>query len=485
MSNIRVNAITDEAGTGAPDFPNGYTVAGAVPAAPESGVQTFTATGALANGDLVGLNPDGTVSVVSPYAGADSSYAYVTGSGGFSSSFSILDTFNNKFVLFYSINYKPYAVVATVVGSDITFGTPVTFATTYSEVREVTFDNINNKIVFIYQDGTTSTPRVSVATVTGTSITINSTTSIIGSSGIPNSLTFDPVSGKVVILYSPIVAPYPQYAVVGTVSGSSISLGASVLVSSTSTLVGAIVRYEPTSNKHIIFYKNGSSAAKVRVGTVSGTSITLGTESSSPIVVASTFLIALDTVGGRGIFITIDTANKVFNYFFGTISGTDITFSATKTVAYLSPEVSNTSKLVQITSSNLALTSGYIYLPLLVFGDDLIVEEHKVVYMTANWSAGAVYNGNTESILLYSANSTTLFCKVVDPNSVARSFIGITAEAIADGASGKITVTGGVNSGQTGLLPSSPYGYNSDAGTLIRGGSNLGIALSPTQLYIK
>jgi DNA-binding beta-propeller fold protein YncE len=47
MSNIRVNAITDEAGTGAPDFPNGYTVAGAVPAAGFSYAAVSGATQAL------------------------------------------------------------------------------------------------------------------------------------------------------------------------------------------------------------------------------------------------------------------------------------------------------------------------------------------------------------------------------------------------------------------------------------------------------
>ena len=47
MSNIRVNAITDEAGTGAPDFPNGYTVAGAAPAGPFSYAAVSGATQAL------------------------------------------------------------------------------------------------------------------------------------------------------------------------------------------------------------------------------------------------------------------------------------------------------------------------------------------------------------------------------------------------------------------------------------------------------
>ena len=47
MSNIRVNTITDEAGTGAPDFPNGYTVAGVTPAAGFSYAAVSGATQAL------------------------------------------------------------------------------------------------------------------------------------------------------------------------------------------------------------------------------------------------------------------------------------------------------------------------------------------------------------------------------------------------------------------------------------------------------
>jgi hypothetical protein len=61
MSEIRANSITDAAGTGAPNFPNGLQIGG-TPLV--SGTQNFTASGSIAEGNFVGLNSNGTVSRV-------------------------------------------------------------------------------------------------------------------------------------------------------------------------------------------------------------------------------------------------------------------------------------------------------------------------------------------------------------------------------------------------------------------------------------
>jgi sugar lactone lactonase YvrE len=86
MSNIRVNTITDEAGTGAPDFPNGYTVAGVTPAAGFSYAAVSGATQALDVGthnffDAGTLTADTTISFTNVPTEAQWTYTAETGIG--------------------------------------------------------------------------------------------------------------------------------------------------------------------------------------------------------------------------------------------------------------------------------------------------------------------------------------------------------------------------------------------------------------------
>ena len=51
-------------------------------------------------------------------------------------------------------------------------------------------------------------------------------------------------------------------------------------------------------------------------------------------------------------------------------------------------------------------------------------------------------------------------------NLTAENYIGIAAESISDGATGKVTIFGGTNSGQTGLTTTQTY-YVQNDGSLI------------------
>ncbi len=53
----------------------------------------------------------------------------------------------------------------------------------------------------------------------------------------------------------------------------------------------------------------------------------------------------------------------------------------------------------------------------------------------------------------------------IETNLTAENYIGIAAEVISNGATGKITVVGGANSGQTGLTTAKKY-YVQGNGTL-------------------
>ena len=112
------------------------------------------ASGALSNGDTVIVNSDGTVSAVS---GSDASVGSATQfeSGNIIHTAPVFDSSNNKIVIAYrdagNSNYGT-AVVGTVSGSSISFGTPVVFRSNTCQYVTATFDSNSNKVVVAYQD---------------------------------------------------------------------------------------------------------------------------------------------------------------------------------------------------------------------------------------------------------------------------------------------------------------------------------------------
>ena len=87
------------------------------------------------------------------------------------------------------------------------------------------------------------------------------------------------------------------------------------------------------------------------------------------------------------------------------------------------------------------------------------------------------------------------FLGIVTPGSTStttdlttENYIGIAAEAISNGATGKINIAGGVNSGQTGLTTARTYYVQAD-GTLGTSAGNpsvvAGTSISTTQIIVK
>ena len=67
------------------------------------------------------------------------------------------------------------AVVGTVSGSTITFGSPVTFASASLMPLRSVYDSSNEKVVIVFQDGANSSYGTAiVGTVSGTSISFGS-----------------------------------------------------------------------------------------------------------------------------------------------------------------------------------------------------------------------------------------------------------------------------------------------------------------------
>ena len=193
------------------------------------------------------------------------------------------DSSNNKVVVAYRDNGNSdygTAVVGTVSGTSISFGTPVVFESANSSQTAVAFDSSNNKVVIAYKDeGNSSYGTAIVGTVSGTSISFGS--AAVFNTGETSQIfsTFDTSNNKVVIAYRDNGNSDQGTAIVGTVSGTSISFGSEVVFNDTGNTQGIGITFDSNANKIVISYEDRGNSDKGEfvTGTVSGTSISFGT----------------------------------------------------------------------------------------------------------------------------------------------------------------------------------------------------------------
>jgi hypothetical protein len=164
---------------------------------------SFVASGTLGSGVTVALNSNGTVTAVGTNIAEalGSIETFVSGLASYISS--VYDAQNQKIVLAYRDNGNSSygtAVVGTVSGSTITFGTPVVFEAATTDSIAATFDTTTNKIVITYSDsGNSSYGTAIVGTVSGTSISFGSAVVFEAASTSYISVVYDSTNGKVVV----------------------------------------------------------------------------------------------------------------------------------------------------------------------------------------------------------------------------------------------------------------------------------------------
>ena len=92
------------------------------------------------------------------------------------------------------------AVVGTVSGSSISFGTPVVFNSALSQDMSTAFDSSNNKMPVFFRDSNGS-GKYKVGTVSGTSISFGSLDVFSSVSTNNISATFDTSVNKFLLVY--------------------------------------------------------------------------------------------------------------------------------------------------------------------------------------------------------------------------------------------------------------------------------------------
>jgi len=433
----------------------------------------FVASGTLANGQAVALKTDGTVEAVQ-LVSQNVGTASVFESASVAHIDAVYDSSNNKVVIAYqdkgNSNYGT-AVVGTVSGTTISFGTPVVFDSVNSTQMACTFDSNANKVVIAYRDSSNSQKGTAiVGTVSGTSISFGTEVIFENSNTQSISITFDSSNNKVVIAYKDFYNSSYGTAIVGTVSGTSISFGSAVVFESASTTDTATT-FDSSNNKIVIAYADGGNVGygTAIVGTVSGTSISFGTAVVFDSV-ATTFTTATFDSNENKIVIAYRNGTTSAKAVVGTVSGTSISFGTAVTIDtgdtyYLSATFNTNVNQVVIAYNSYDNTQDRVIAGT-VSGTSISFETPLGFTSSTLSHNSAVYNsaGNNVVIAYLDEANSSYGTGVVYTTSATNSadFIGISDAAISDTASGSVTIKGGISTNVTGLTPNALYYVQGD-----------------------
>jgi hypothetical protein len=149
---------------------------------------------------------------------------------------------------------------------------------TQSPYPVITYDITNSKFVVFFQDGNNSNYGTSVVvTVSGTTVTFG--TPVVFNSGSTNYIdaTYSESNGKHLVVYPDYGNSQQATAIVGTVSGTSISFGSEQVYDTGTANTRVSVAYNSNLDKYLAGSTPSSGTINVTVLTVSGTTVSAGT----------------------------------------------------------------------------------------------------------------------------------------------------------------------------------------------------------------
>jgi hypothetical protein len=467
----------------------------------------FVASGTIGNGVTVALNSDGTVEAISSTGNPASAGTPVVFESGQlkSDSYpgSAFDISAGKIVIAYCDDDNSdagTAVVGTIDPSDnsISFGTPVVFRATSTsgfDTMGVAYDANAGKVVITYRDSyDTGNGFAIVGTVSGTSISFGTQVRFNGSSPVFRSrVVYDSDSQKVVIVYR---GANEGRAIVGTVSGTSISFGTEATFNGASTY-WISPAYDTNAQRVVIAYQDSgnSNYGAAIVGTVSGTSISFGSEVVFESATTTNCSAVYDSNAQKIVIAYQDQGNSSYGTgIVGTVSGTSISFGSAAT--FESATTSNISIAYNTTAQKVGIAyqdggnSNYgTIVTGSVSGTSITFDSPDVFESATTSLTTTVYDStNNRFAIAYrdegnSNQGTSAVYQTVGSN--AADFIGISDAAISDTASGSVTIKGGISTNVTGLTANSTY-YVQDDGSLSTTESDVlaGKALSSTSINL-
>ncbi len=475
-----------------------------------------TASGAITGGKPVLVNTDGTVSEISESAGAVGT-AVVFESATTAVVSSTFDSNSNRVVVFYkddgNSNYGT-VVVGTVDSSDnsISFGTPVVAVSDAiapnEDTTSITFDSNSNKVVISYTNGSTYVGHSKVGTVDSSDNSISFGSEATFESGNTTYIgsTFDTNSNKVVIVFRDVNDSNKGKGIVGTVSGTSISFGTAAVFNAGSSLRNNVT-FDSSNNKVVVAYRDvgNSGHGTAVVGTVSGTSISFGSEVVFEAAATNYLAIAFDSNSNKVVITYVDQDNSSYGTaIVGTVSGTSISFGTASVhrsasinqqtadfdtnknaviLAYTDTGSSGTANKIMISEGRVSDTS--ISFSTAIAGSSGQTKSTRGVSFDSNVNrtvVSYVHEGSSEhgTSIVYATGTPT--------NITSENFIGFAEDTVATGQPVTINTKGAIDENQSSLTPAQQYFVQTD-GTLGTSADDpsvvAGTAVTATKLIVK
>jgi hypothetical protein len=440
-----------------------------------SGALQAVASGSLSDGTKVIINANGTVSAVGFSPGAPtfgSKVVYRTGPSG-TARVVVYDSFNQKVV----VSAFNQVWVGTVSGSSISFGSPVTVPTVGGNnlaVSAAAYHANAQKIVFLCSDAAgTALGYGVVGTVSGSSISFG-TPAVFNSSATANLryAVYDPINQVVVFSYS-ISSVNESHVQAAAVSGTDVSFGTRVLVRNVNVL--AALSYDTNAQKIVAAYVGASNFGRARVCTVTGTSISLGTDVTFNAAATSDITIVYDP-NSQNHVIAFRDSNSFATARTATVSGTGFSFFGNKLTlnsieTYFTSAVydSFAGRCVLFGLTNFSNSFAFV----VSVSGTTITLNHAEIFNNGSATAFAAFDASANRVVLAYADpvnsqaDTSRVMETAPPvtNLTATNFIGISNGVYTGGQTATIQTVGSVDDAQSGLVAGQAY-YVQPDGTL-------------------
>ena len=468
-----------------------------------------TASGTLPDGSTVIVNTDGTVSVVGLTTVSTPKIYNSTFFDGPNYVKSAYDTSTNKVVVvyvdIYNSNYGT-AILGTVSGNNITFGEPHVWKYNPVPVMDVAYNSSDDKIIISYRQGTSSgaaglVVAIEVDAPNNSFISSDSWgTEYWGNTAEYGRLAYIPGTGQTVLVFQQgFQSDDTGVTKIITLSGTTVNMSNA----SDFATIGREpdIVYDSNSSRLVVAYKNSNNQAAAKVGSISGSTISWGSETvfdTSTLNDPSYMELAIDT--NRNKIVALYRVGSNGYVAVGTINSSNNTISfATPVLVY-----SNSNYIPTITfdpSANKVVVSGG---KRIWVGD--IDSSGIITFDSGTWQntqygthASSIYDPDTEKVIIsqmtYNPN-TVGESMVFSPesqvsNATSENYIGISDGAYSDGQTATVQLIGSVDDAQSGLTPGQKYYLQGD-GTLSEttdSEHNLSVlagkAISSTKLAIK
>ena len=473
----------------------------------------FVASGTLSSGQTVALKSDGTVEAV-----AETSVATVVSSAtsigdsphsSLSQVTVIYDSANTRWFVGWVDGYAYKTRIGTVnSSSSITWGA-INSSTSPAGQHGLAYDSTSGFLMHMHWTGAWN---VYVGSISGTTISYSGNLWGGRSDITSGTLAFNPSSGRImaIAVQDYVSNLYYVTCVPIKINGaSSVSIGTATTVDSNTTGLGyPRTAYDSVNEQIILAYRLNNSGFKLRAITDTGSggvSVGSSTDIGNTTQTGDGMTVALSQSAGAnlGVVLIAKGGYELLAYTIS-VSGTTITeqtapapvtlttarnAGGTQTLSYDprsgtyvagwmingSPSFTSYYSILTVTNgTTISASTGTVSGPWSSAAFDIIGDIDTNTYQVF-----ASYQANVGAVKDFEY-------KLITPAHLASNsadFIGITAEAISNTATGAVNVYGGINEAQTGLTVGSDY-YVQDNGTLSTATSTVkvGKAISATTI---